>query len=146
MDNIQILKILKKHHKTFKCFIGCVPSDAIPVSDHYPYGVVVNTDDSTKPGRHWVAIFVPNSQTVEYFDSFAMVPNQNISKYLSKFKYKYENKKELQSILADTCGEFSIYYIVKRCSGHTFEAILNELSKIPDKDKYVREFVRKLSS
>jgi hypothetical protein len=31
---------------------------------------VCNTDPSTKPGRHWIAIYVDEDGGREYFDSF----------------------------------------------------------------------------
>src|SRR4051794_26907604 len=114
MNAGQIIHILRKHHKTRDSFLTCCPSDSIPTSQLYPYSVVINTDDSTQSGTHWVCVYAPNQNTIEYFDSYAMDPNPNISQYLEKFAKIVKNTTSLQGILSGVCGQYCIYFVIKR--------------------------------
>ena len=40
----------------------------------YPGSYVVNTDPSTAPGGHWVAMFFNNPRSAEFFDSYGLHP------------------------------------------------------------------------
>ncbi len=81
MDNMQIFSILKD--TIGKGSLGVFPSDRIPTDIIEPCAIVVNLDPSTKPGIHWVAIFVINN-TVEYFDSYVLPPNVRANKQFLK--------------------------------------------------------------
>ena len=61
--------------KTSKKFCGVFPSDKLPQTiDRYPCGLVVNIDPSTKPGTHWIGIFLTSPQNGEWFDSYGKPP------------------------------------------------------------------------
>ena len=40
----------------------------------YPGSYVANTDPSTAPGGHWVAMFFNNPRSAEFFDSYGLHP------------------------------------------------------------------------
>src|SRR5208282_3841045 len=54
------------------------------------FGCVVNTDNSTSPGKHWVAVFVdcraPPGEpwTVEYFNSVGRPPPKPMAKWMER--------------------------------------------------------------
>lgn len=146
MNNVEINAILKHHYRTRNMFLGCTSSDMIPHSQLYPYSAVVNTDDSSGAGIHWVCIHVPNADTIEYFDSYAMEPpSGDISNYLSKFTYVVKNTQQLQHLLSSTCGHYCVYFLIRRSSGASFHAIVNDLMKRgPKRDVFVRSFVERL--
>jgi len=141
MDNVTITKILSRHSKTAKCFLGCYPSDSIPDSDVYPFAAIINTDKTGYPGKHWVAIYVPNKNTIEYFDSFGELPNANIGRYLLKFENIHMNKSIIQSLLSNVCGNYCIYFVIKRCCKNPYKKILKKLNGLSNPDAYVRRFV-----
>lgn len=145
MNNITISMFLLHHPKTMNCFIGCYPSDNIPTSDIYPYSAVINTDKTGYPGKHWVAIYVQNKNTIEYFDSFGEVPNANISKYLMNFENISMNKSKIQSLFSDVCGQYCIYFLLKRCMNVPYKIILGKLLFIKNSDSYVKNFVYALT-
>ena len=82
MDTVQILKILKK--VMGPNFIGGFPSDKLPEPKQKPFGMVVNLDPSTKPGSHWVAIYVSEFNVSEYFDSYGFPLQLQAIKNISK--------------------------------------------------------------
>lgn len=146
MDTIQINKFLKNHKNTKKIFLDCTSSDKIPLSDIYPYSCVVNTDDSSKPGQHWVSVYVPDSKTIEYFDSYALEPNENIKIYLEKFEKVIKNDTCLQNLYSDVCGEYCIYFLINRGGGKNFHEIIENLSRKNERDKFVKTFVWKYNA
>ena len=148
MDSYQISKILKKSRITQKCFKGVYSSNTIPPVKNfvqYPYGFVVNTDKAGKPGTHWVAFYIPNSQTAEYFDSLGIPPHGDILNFLSAYKNVLINSKKLQSSWEISCGPHVIYFITRKCMGHSFKSIINSLStNHAYSDFYVKMFLIKL--
>ncbi len=65
-NNNQLLKIGRKIFGTK--FIGVFASDQIPVMKHKEIAIV-NLDDSSEPGSHWVSIVKDNNKTYIY-DSY----------------------------------------------------------------------------
>jgi len=63
-----------------KDFVGVFSADTLP-SEHYL--LVVNTDDSHKPGRHWVCMWVSDGSG-EYFDSFGEPSTANFARYMNE--------------------------------------------------------------
>lgn len=136
MNTLQIEKVLSRDPRTRSFFRGCFPADRIPHCEFYPYCMVVNTDPSHLEGSHWTAIFVPREDTIEYYDSFGMKPNAHISDYLKRFSQVLMNPASIQSPLSSACGRHAIYFLVRRCTGIRFEAIIQDLltsKTTPDK-------------
>lgn len=142
MDNFKIESILKKHPKASKNFLGVYCSTNIPFSDIYPFSFIVNTDKCGNPGEHWVACFVPNPDTIEYFDSYGELPNSDISKYLLTFNKILFNCFKIQSIFSDVCGNYCIYFVIQRSSKISFEKILSKLKKLSNPDLFVKNFLQ----
>ena len=78
-------------------WLGVFPADRLPSRiTQFPRGLVANTDPSTKPGMHWVAMYFPDASTSEFFDSYGFPPSfysPYFEKLLGKFpisKTKYE--------------------------------------------------------
>lgn len=130
----QIFDFLHKHDKTKAVFLDCVPCDLIPASDSYPYAVVVNTEPAGKEGKHWVAIYVVSPTVVEYFDSSGQKPTGPIKEYVDRFPTARDNDKPIQSSVTNVCGAHCVYFIVKRCKGHSFSEIVRALLKHPEAD------------
>jgi len=49
--------------------------------DRYPIAFVVNTDKSSGPGEHWVAIFIDQNGRGYYFDSYGRPPLKEIDQF-----------------------------------------------------------------
>lgn len=101
------------------------------------FACVVNTDNSSGPGKHWTAAFVdmrdPNNVTVEYFNSVANPPRKPINRWLEKTKkelmtpYKsfkgFKNVRSIPVVSVDhqqddtECGVYSLFYIRRRLEG-----------------------------
>ena len=145
MNTIQIERILQRNHWTRAKFKGVYAADKLfPLLSQRstPYCCVVNSDKEGEPGTHWLAIYVPSSDKVEYFDSFAEPPNPIIKQFLDRFKHQKMNRKKVQSEFDISCGSHVIYFLVHRCCGEQFEKIISRLeAKGPFSDSAVKLFV-----
>jgi hypothetical protein len=143
MNNLQIDKILKVHPSSKRIFIETMPCDKSPQEvQSYPYAYVLNTDYSVGPGIHWVALFVLSEDQAEYFDSFGMPPNDCIKKFLEKFQIIKRSTIRLQAYSSSVCGQYCIYFMIRRCAGERFEKIINTLKNINanNRDAFIRQY------
>ena len=147
MNNHQIDKILNRNPLTKKYYKGCVPSDRIPYTYKYgfPYCLCVNTDPSYKDGQHWVAFFIISPTKVEYYDSLGEWPpiSRPIKNFIRKFSQVEYNDGIIQNPLSSTCGLHAIYFLLQRCRGRSFIAIIEGLlNKKLHADTFVRKSLR----
>ena len=73
---------------------------------------IVNTDISTDPGEHWVAIYFRRDQVI-YFDSYGRPPEQQyVLPFIQRNSSRWIHNKEcLQSPWSKVCGMWCIYII-----------------------------------
>ena len=73
---------------------------------------IVNTDISTDPGEHWVAIYFRRDQVI-YFDSYGRPPEeQYVLPFIERNSSRWIHNKEcLQSPWSKVCGIWCIYII-----------------------------------
>lgn len=151
MNTAQIDRLLTHHHRTRRYYLETYAADRIPDVERAKSlalcAFIVNTDVSSRPGEHWVALYIRTKNVAEYFDSLAMEPppSPHISEFLEQFTTIIRNPTSLQSPLTSVCGQFCIYFIIKRCSGILFFDILSALRAQKNADNFVRNFVQMLS-
>lgn len=104
-------------------FIGCFPCDQLKTIYilRHPVFFIINTDISTLPGSHWIAVRIGNS-TVEIFDSLGFSPNLWNS-YPTEFllflnRYRASHRFLISPILQPPntfyCGLYCVFYILYR--------------------------------
>lgn len=99
--------------------------------EHLGWGIIINLDESNKPGSHWVAFWLNNDQTGEYFDSFGSPPPTNVSQALIKLaptQIVY-SKNSLQHEQSSSCGLYCIFFIKHKCLKLPFTHILSHFSR-----------------
>ena len=122
MDTQQLIDLLKRDKYSKKYFCGVLSIDQIPIRKiKRPCSFIINTQDSSLPGEHWFAIFIPKFGKIEYFDSYGMKPiNYQVYDLIlmngKKFLY---NKKAIQSSDSENCGKFCIFYIYFRSRNYS---------------------------
>jgi len=106
-------------------FDGVFSADMLPAKPHL---LVVNTDASHKPGRHWVCMCMENG-CGEYFDSFGQPPTANFERYLNRHCSSWTfNSRQLQSVISRFCGHYCICYCVLRSRGIDMSKIVNSFT------------------
>ena len=115
-----------------------------------PKFIVLNTDESDGPGLHRVAVYLPDSGPLEFFDSLGKSPETYHGYFkdwiVSSGRGYMRNEWRYQDYGTSTCGEFCIYYGVKRLRGETMRQILLTLDprNLYYNDIIVSDFVRNL--
>jgi len=123
----EIESIMKKYENLgWKGVYSIDELDKIPVSDKMAF--ILNLDPSTKPGSHWVGVFIDTKKdkSLEYYDPLAKGPpkrfSEDIKRLIDKLdpdvylKYKI-NKVKRQSDNTDTCGWHSMKWVMQRLNG-----------------------------
>lgn len=118
MNSLEILKALQDLPAQTR---GVFPADRIPNRWSRPAAIVANTDDHTKPGKHWVAIYVDENGHGIYFDSYGLPPL--ISHHYNRLRRNCRtlewNTKPLQALKSRVCGEYCISFLDCMCRGIT---------------------------
>ena len=137
-------------------FLGAQPSDFYKLLpfDIKQYtaqnfvGLVLNHDKHNQPGSHWVALLVNNVQKkIEYFDSVGAKPPRNICTFIKKLLihlkgYKYIRNKITHQLKNSECGVYSIYFIIRRILGDSFEELTQTIIR-DDQMKTFRKYIFK---
>ena len=124
------------------------------------YGVVFNTDPSTKGGQHWVSLYInldttgciKDPYTIEYFNSSGeSIQDRNFKQFLLNLSIDISNKTKkccifvnvtniqhqgLDPIIGDrsgNCGIYSLYYIFARLEGIPYSYFNIEQRPLTDK-------------
>lgn len=117
-----------------KTFIGCFPIDLLPsISKYNECSIIINLDESTKYGSHWISIF-KNKDKASYFCSGASIPNSKIISYLKQNQITEidYNKKKIQSIKSNFCGYYCVGFIITLENKCTFNKFMNLFYTVPN--------------
>ena len=114
MDTLEIERILKNQLKGV--FTGVYPEDRLPRVLRRPLAIVVNTDPSDLPGRHWVAVWISRDGFGEHFDTRGIPPEPPLRRYLERMAPKgfIHNKRRIQSGFTTICGMYVIEFLISR--------------------------------
>lgn len=105
MDLLEFSKKLKIPH-----FRGVFMKNMLPKRPHYRERAIVNLDNSTGPGTHWVA-YKKLGNDVIYFDSFGdLQPPLELMIYLNVNKVKY-NYIKYQNFDTFNCGHLCLQFL-----------------------------------
>ena len=143
MNSEQINKILKRHLR--HNFRGVYPSDKIPIpKGPFPYAIIVNTDKSGGPGKHWQALWIKSADNVDFFDSFGNDASGTIKDFLSNFKNVEKNNNKIQLDFEISCGPYVIYFILSRFRGISLINTVKSLLQQQFPDAFVKFYVHNL--
>ncbi len=145
MNTKELEDILSRNQVTKNVFQGVFAVDQLPKRNRKIPGLyIVNTDSSSEPGEHWIAIFFPEAGKPEYFDSFGLRPwkSEILNLLLPTWK---ENKTLVQHPMASTCGQHCVFFSYMRCSGQSFKTVLKYYSSnLKFNDLFVEKFVKEM--
>lgn len=131
MNSLEIEKIIRKDIVLSKTFLGIFASDQLNFKiTKRPCSMIVNTDPSSLPGTHWIAIYFDNHGDVKYFDSYGRKP------FLKQFdvflklnaRKKDTNPLRLQSDDSYVCGMYCIYFLYLCVRHRSMKQILNKFT------------------
>ncbi|GFT59535.1 uncharacterized protein TNCV_3406341 [Trichonephila clavipes] len=70
---MQMYTVLSQEKTTSPYFQGVYSRDTLPPLQENMCAIV-NSDDSSQPGTHWLALFVNDKRELEFYDSFGQPP------------------------------------------------------------------------
>ena len=142
MKTLQIKRLLKNNSQTQNVFKKVCAFDQLkkPV---FPSAYVINSDSSSKPGEHWIAVYFDKRGRGEYFDSYALAPAfVGLESYMDTYSLSgwiYNRK------FSNVCGHYCVYYILFRCRGVPLHAIVSDFtSNLTDNNRSISCFIREL--
>ena len=145
MEATLIHRILSQNVSTKPYFRGVYASDTIPPLKNKS-AVVVNLDKSSERGSHWICMFTEDGKHLEFICSYGKSPyfyGDIFKTFLLNFSHVSWNNTCFQSLTSNVCGAYCIYFLLKRCQGHSLYCIIHELKKCKKNDFRIFQFVKK---
>ena len=113
--------------QTSRNFLGCFPIDELPsFPKRMPASLIVNTDISTGPGVHWLALALEEDKCY-YFDSFGLpILEEPLLNYLKPHYHKVTYSDVcIQHKESNNCGGFCILFIKNVNSKSSYKKFLS---------------------
>ena len=125
LTNFEIEKFMKDYDKDG--FIGVYAIDQLKKVGKVgsDFSLIMNTQPINVPIGHWIAVKV-SKDTIEYYDSFAGDPPDELLKWLKKrltpnvYQLKI-NRTKFQKANTSNCGYFAMDFLAKRYGGESFK-------------------------
>ena len=126
MNSLQLEIHMKTDSWIAKYYGGVLPRDLLPTSPMKPSFYVVNQDESSEAGSHWIVVFMQDNKITEYFDPLGKVPDQHFKDYMSfqSDNYLY-NRKRCQNYQSNLCGQYCLFYCYVRAREYSMQNILD---------------------
>ena len=129
LSNFDIIHFCKK--LKIRNFKGCFMRDEMKYLCGNDECFVMNIDDSSSPGTHWVAVNIVKEKESSvsrtyYFDSFGLEPTEEIKRYCKE--PRYYNSFEFQKPNEVICGHLCLYFLyrMRKCK-QDFYTVLDDL-------------------
>ena len=132
MNTLQLTTQARRDPQLKSVFGGVYASNDLPQKvTTYPQAYIANTDESWKPGRHWVAFYFDKDGTADFFDSLGHDPMDYSKTFVTFLESNASTPwiglgRRLQSDRARTCGHHCLYYLKYRCRGIPMDVIVKD--------------------
>jgi hypothetical protein len=123
LDNLELAFAVNKLH--IPAFRGVFSRDTLPGKPNTRECGILNLDDSSGGGTHWVAWY-KNGGVKYYFDSYGIQPPIEIVIYLKGGTLLY-NTEQIQPRGEVFCGHLCLYVLKQLSTGRTLQEIINNL-------------------
>ena len=132
LNNVQLDYLAFNHPQLGKHYEGARACDTLPatISKEGKKAFIVNTDPQSKPGRHWIALWI-DGDTCELLDSFSLslkvYPDSGpLQQWLKRhFKEIVMNSESLQAFNSDSCGDYALMYLIDKSNGRSMNYFLD---------------------
>ena len=122
LSNIELLEAARK--LKIPNFRGVSLRDALPTTPKKKECGILNLDDTTGSGTHWVAWY-KNGTEKKYFDSYGLQPPNELVDYLhSPILYNTERVQPYDQVF---CGHLCLYVLKQLGGGQHLRDIINSL-------------------
>ena len=128
MENIDIENLLQKLNSQLSFYV--VAENQLNFKVLHEAIVISNTQPIGLPGKHWVAFYVKPNKSVEFFDSFGLLPSYYSEHFVQFIKinssnnFYVRNTKQIQNDGSNLCGLYCMLYYYTKTQNYTFEMFL----------------------
>lgn len=137
MQGREIDRVLRRDFWTNPVYEGVFPVDRLP-SRHKMRGIgalyIINTDQAKGPGLHWTAVYFDYMKgRAEFWDSFGLHPTAYppINRFIRTYSHlMLYNDLVLQSVTSDTCGQFCLFFALKKARGYSLPRIQSHFNPL----------------
>lgn len=142
MNTNQVYGYLNQIFRCHNVSYDVVPCDKLTYRKKNTY-LVVNTDESGKPGTHWCAIAIKNK--IYCMCSYG-IPLKTYSKHFENF-FKVVGKPVIQRLISiqnigsDVCGHYSLFFLYSIYNKINFYK--NFSKSLYENDLFVKKFIQK---
>ena len=121
MDTLQLSSFL--HNDPHISHAGVYAADELPLRTAVPVFIIANTDKASKPGRHWVTLFIDANRRCEYFHSYGMKPTiPSTLNFIQRNSVIWtRNNVLLQALSSKVCGQYCACFLALRARGLTMQ-------------------------
>ena len=157
ISNFDIEAVIDQYHEDIPNFFfyGAVPNDFrkcsvsdlcnIDLGTHMKHkenkiGIVFNTDESNKPGKHWISMYIDilgknldGDPGIYYFDSFGDSPSKEVKDLIKKIKDQGKQEK-IEFVVTNndrsfqnntfSCGFYCLHFMEHMLKGVPFHSYL----------------------
>ena len=144
MNSLQIEHLLKNDSETKSVFKKVCALNQLEKLT-FPSAYVINSDPSTEPGEHWIAVYFDKHGRGEYFDSYGLPPAfVGLKSYMDTYSLS-DWILQSQNLFSSVCGHYCVYFVLFRCRGVPLRAIVSDFtSNLSENDRCVSRFIRDL--
>lgn len=105
-------------------------ANRLPITVSEPSYIISNLDPDTKPGSHWIAIYLGYDGIGEYFDSYGRKPTTYHLNFIKRNSRRwFFNSNRIQNDFTSVCGEYCLLYLYFKSKGKTMNDFVNCFSK-----------------
>lgn len=116
-----------EYGRYIKNFRGCFMRDTLPIEKYNNECGIVNLDDNTGNGTHWVAYYFDGKQKI-YFDSFGLDPPVELKQYLGPAPPGILTQTfQLQDYGDVICGHLCLHVLYELSKNKMFKDIILNL-------------------
>jgi len=117
-------------HKKIKCYV-CASDELYSIKSR-EFICIVNSDKCFEPGTHWLCFLKKRNENLQFFDSIGLpfeFYGEDFVSFVTRVNLPVEYSSiRVQSSLSSLCGEYCLYFVLKRMEGLDFHSVLSTLS------------------
>lgn len=151
MNNLEITRIVLADPLTKDIFAGVYACDMLAKYKvtRRPIAFIVNNEDSSKSGQHWILIILCKDDSSIFFDSYGLAPDNNafpkefiafLKRHATSIRYQ---DNQIQDTLSTYCGHYCIYVLMNLARGQSYKNVLKTFgSDLKENDRLVSCFIK----
>lgn len=142
MNTLQLTQIINSNWMTKRDFYGVLARDQLPEYIPYPKHFIVNTEESSETGEHWLALYYDKNGICHFFDSYGNHPQLfNLEEYIlqTSIGYTYNSFRIQEN--SQLCGVYCVCFIYFMSEGLNMIQIIDKFKNIKNVDEYFTKFL-----